>query len=311
MSEGLMWPRESLVPRESRLSRSARPWLGRLVGSIVMLAAALFFGIPVLWLILAPTKTSYQLNHGFPFSIGNPMNIVTAWRHLYEFRDGEILRWIANSVYYSVTSVALGVVLCVTAGYGLAKYTFVGRKTVLLTTLISMIVPGAALILPLYVEMAALHLIGTAAAVILPSAYFPFGVYLAYIFFSTSMPNTLLEAARVDGASEARIFFTIALPLARPMIGLVAFFSFVGVWSNFMLPYLMLTSDQSFPLPVGLTALPLFDAVTGMPTSFSSLPIHEPEAALAGLISVLPILLVFLFAQRFLVAGQLTGADKN
>lgn len=296
---------------KTRQPQALRSRLGRLVISLIMLAAALFFGIPVLWLVLAPTKTSEQINHDFPFSIGNPANIIQAWQNLYQFRDGEIMHWIWNSVYYSTASVALAVVLCVTAGYGLAKFAFVGREAVLLITLISMIVPGAALILPLYVEMAALKLVGTAAAVILPAGYFPFGVYLAYMFFHASIPNTLIEAARIDGASEARIFFSIALPLARPLIGLLGFFSFVGVWSNFMLPYLMLNDNKDFPLPVGLTVLPLFDAVTGMPTSFSTLPIHEPEAALAGLVTILPILLVFLFAQRLLVSGQLTGAEKS
>jgi multiple sugar transport system permease protein len=268
------------------------------------------FLVPVAWLVIAPTKTDDQIKHSFPFMIGNPANILTAWNNLYAFNDGVVVRWIVNSVEYAAGTVAITLVLCLTAGYGLAKYTFTGRKTLLITTLAAMIVPSAATILPLYVEMAAVHMIGTALSVILPMAFYPWGVYLAYTYFSTSLPDSMLEAARMDGASELRIFLKLGLPLAKPLIALLAFFSFVSAWTNFMLPYLMLTDTESYPLPLGLSVLPLSDAVSGNP-NFSTIHVGLPEAALMGVLNILPILLMFALAQRHLASAQLVGSEKG
>ena len=293
-----------------RRARRIRLSAGALTRDLILLAAAVVFLIPVLWLVIAPTKTDAQIKHSFPFLIGDPANILTAWRHLYAFDGGVIVQWIWNSVLYSASTVALTLVLCITAGYGLAKYTFIGRKTLLIGTLVAMIVPTAATILPLYVEVASVHLVGTALSVILPMAFYPWGVYLSYTYFSSSLPEPLLEAARVDGASELRIFLRIALPLAKPLVALVAFFSFVTAWTNFMLPYLMLDDSSTYPLPLGLSVLPLADVVAGNP-NFSTIQLGLPEAALMGVLNILPILLMFLFAQRYLTSARLAGSEKG
>lgn len=295
----------------TRPRRTRRFGLGSFTRDAVLAVAALAFALPVIWLFLAPTRTEQQLKYGLPFGVGNPANILAAWRDLYAVTGGVIVRWVENSLVYSSSTVALNLILCVTAGYGLAKFTFLGRKTLLITTLIGMIVPAAALILPLYTEFAAVNLVGTAWSVILPMAFYPWGTYLAYTFFVGGLPDQLLEAARVDGASELRIFFGIALPLAKPLVALIAFFGFVNAWTNFMLPFLMLNDSSSYPLPVGLGTLNLSDVVTGKPDFSASILLTLPDVALAGVITVLPILLMFLFAQRFLVSARLAGAEKG
>ncbi|MFD7417947.1 carbohydrate ABC transporter permease [Kitasatospora purpeofusca] len=295
-----------IPPRRHRARARAGAW----TRDALLLAAAAVFLAPVVWLVLAPTRTDESIRDDFPFSIGSLANVGRAWEHLYAFNDGIVLRWIGNSLLYSSTGVALSLVLCVTAGYGMAKFRFVGRKALLISTLIGMIVPTSATVLPLYVELAAVDLTGTALSVILPLAFYPWGVYLAYTFFSSSLPDSLLEAARVDGASEARIFFSVALPLARPLVALIGFFGFVSAWTNFMLPYLMLGDTDDYPLPLGLSVLPMENIVSGNP-NFSTVDIGLPEAALAGVLSVLPILLMFLLAQRHLTSAQLAGSEKG
>ena len=193
----------------------------------------------------------------------------------------------------------------VPAGYGLAFGRFPGRKLVLSLTLVVMIVPAAALVLPIFLELNAMHLIGRSLSVILPFSFFPFGVYLAYIYYSTAIPPSLLDAAHVDGAGELQTFLRVALPLAQPVVALVFFFSFVADWNNFFLPYVVLADSNQYPITVGLSDLlastPSFNPSVG--GGGQSLHIFKPELALATLLAVVPIAIVFLFSQRALVRG--------
>ncbi len=119
-------------------------------------------------------------------------------------------------------------------------------------TLITMLLPTSALVLPLFMELNLVHLVNTPWAVILPACFFPFGVYLTYIYYKSSLPSELMDAARVDGASEFDIFIHIALPLAKPLLGLLAFISFNANWNNYFGPYVLLNDDKLFTLPVGI-----------------------------------------------------------
>ncbi|HEX5395504.1 MAG TPA: carbohydrate ABC transporter permease [Candidatus Limnocylindria bacterium] len=130
---------------------------------------------------------------------------------------------------------------------------FPGRRAVLTLTLVVMIMPAAALVLPIFLELNAMHLIGSVFSVILPFSFFPFGVYLAYIYYATTMPRDLLDAARVDGASEWQTFRRVALPLAKPIVALVFFFSFAADWNNFFLPFAVLADSSHYPIQVGLS----------------------------------------------------------
>jgi len=280
------------------------------VVSAILLVLLAFFVLPALWLVLAPTKTAGQLAGESPLSFGSLANVGLAWRHLTGFEDGVLFVWLRNSAVYAVGALIVTLITSIPAGYALALTRFRGRKLLLTVTLIVMIMPSAALVLPVFLELNLVHLIGTAWSIILPFSFYPFGVYLVYIYFATSLPRELLSAARLDGASEWQIFTRIALPLATPVVGLVAFFSFVGNWNNFFLPYLVLPSSDAFPIQVGLNQLlsstPSFNPVAG-----AGLNITSPELALAIIVAVLPVLVLFLFSQRTLVSGMLAGATKQ
>ena len=283
---------------------------GRASRNIVLFAALLFFGAPVVWLLLAPTKTREQLNNDPSFSFGSLAQVGDAWSHLSAYGDGLFVTWLGNSLLYTVSSVLFALLTGVPAGYGLAKFDFRGRKTILFLTLVTMIVPPAALILPLYLEMSTFNLTNTIWAVILPLSFYPFGVYLVYLFASNSIPDAIIEAARIDGAPEWVIFFRIFLPLAYPVVAMVAFFAFVSSWNVFFLPFIMNTDPQLANVQTGLQLLVRNTEALGG-ANMTGLPIQEPEVALAAIISISPILIIFIFAQRFLMAGQVVDAVKE
>jgi multiple sugar transport system permease protein len=290
-------------PRQKGRSRTVLVWL-------ILLAFGFFFVLPIVWLILAPTKTATELEHSFPFALGSLGEVGRAWQHLVAFQNGILLRWFGNSALYAFGGLALALVTSIPAGYGLSRMRFRGRKLLLTITLIVMIMPAATLVIPLFLELNAVKLIGNPLALILPFAYFPFGVYLTYVFFSTSLQSSMLEAARIDGASEFQIFIRIAVPLARPIIALVTFFSFVGNWQNFFLPSLVMPSDDQQPIPVGLSQL-MSSSPAFNPGGTANLGIDAPELTLAILLSVIPVLILFLFAQRSLIAGMFSGGTKG
>jgi multiple sugar transport system permease protein len=284
--------------------------LSLLIVGLLMAALLVFFVLPVIWLLLAPSKTAGEVVRDNPLSFGSFHQIGVAWRHLFAFQDAAMLTWLRNSAIYSLGSLVLTLAVSVPAGYALALTRFRGRKTLLAVTLVTMIMPQATLVLPVFLELNRFHLIGTIWSVILPFSFYPFGVYLVYIYFGSSLPRDLLSAARIDGCTEWQLFTRIALPLAKPVIGLVAFFSFVGNWNNFYLPYLVLPNSDQFPVQVGLnqllTSTPSFNPVAG-----AGLNITIPELALAIIVAILPVLALFLVSQRTLVAGMLAGATKE
>jgi multiple sugar transport system permease protein len=280
---------------------------------VVLTVFAVFFVAPVLWLVLAPTKSDQALISSSPFAFGNFHHIALAWKHLDAFSSHVYRRWILNTLFYSLSATAITLVVSVPAGFGLAVGRFPGRKLILSLTLIVMIVPNAALVLPIFLELNTFHLIGSVLSVILPFAFFPFGVYLSYIYYATSLPGDLLDAARVDGCGELQTFLRVALPLAKPVVALVFFFSFVADWNNFFLPYVVLANSNQYPITVGLwdllSATPSFNPSVG--GGGQSVHIFKPELAMATLIAVIPVAIVFLFSQRALVRGLVGGAVKE
>ena len=294
------------IPPRRRVTRT----LSLLLVGLLLVLLLLFFVLPALWLLLAPTKTAAELVNDSPLAFGSFDNVIRAWQHLTGFENGVLFTWLRNSAVYAVGALILTLLTSIPAGYALALSRFRGRKLLLTVTLVVMIMPSAALVLPIFLELNLVGLVGTVWSIILPFSFYPFGVYLVYIYFATSLPRDLLAAARLDGASEWQIFSKVALPLAKPVVGLVAFFSFVGNWNNFFLPYLVLPGSDQFPIQVGLNQLlsstPSFNPVAG-----AGLDITSPELALAIIIAILPVLVLFLFSQRTLVSGMLAGATKE
>jgi len=283
---------------------------GRSVAGLILILFVLFFIIPVVWLLFAVTKSAKALTVANPFSVGSWTDFVANWNQLFGFQDGAVTLWIGNSALYTIGALVITLIVSIPAGYALALTEFRLRKALLILTLVVMLIPSTALVLPIFLELNTVGLIGSPLSVILPMSFFPFGVYLTYIYFSTSIPRDLLAAARIDGCSEIQVFTRVALPLAAPIVALVAFFSFVQNWNNFFLPFVMLPSSDGYPIQVGLTSLlsatPAFN-----PSSAGSDSVQLPTLALATIVSILPVLIVFLFSQRFLVSGMTAGGTKE
>ena len=263
---------------------------------VVLLAFGVFFVVPLAWLVLAPTKTDYELLTKSPFAFGNFHNVWVAWAQLNGFSNHIYRRWMENSLLYSLSATAITLATAIPAGYGLAFGKFRGRKLILKLTLVVMLMPASTLVLPIFLELNAMRLIGSIFSIILPFSFFPFGVYLAYIYYTTALPPGLLDAARVDGCSEWATFRHVAIPMAKPIVALIFFFSFVANWTNFFLPYAFLADDRQLPIQVGLSDI------------FRS---TRPAVALAALIAALPVAIVFVVSQRALVRGLVGGATKG
>jgi multiple sugar transport system permease protein len=297
------------VTRSARSSRLTG-WSGRSLIGLALAGATLFFVIPLLWLLIAVTKTEHELAVRSPFALGSWDTFKANVQQLFEFQSGAVVGWVGNSALYAFAALVITLVISIPAGYALALTEFRFRRLLMVTTLVVMLMPNTALVLPVFLEMNQVGLVGHALAVILPFSFYPFGVYLTYIYFSTSIPRSLLAAARLDGCSEVQVFTRIALPLATPVVALVAFFSFVQNWNNYFLPFVMLPSSDSYPMQVGLSTLlsatPAFN-----PSSAGSGSVHLPALALATIVSMLPVLILFLFSQRFLVAGMTAGGLKE
>jgi len=284
--------------------------VGTLVRFFALLLCGIFFGLPLVWLILAPTKTDVQLTQDFPLSFGTLSKIGEDWQHLLSFDNGVILQWSINSVIYALATLVLALAVSLPAGYALATSRPWGRNIILSLTLVTMLLPISALVLPLFLEINVVQLVNTPWSIILPLAFFPFGVYLAFIYYAVSLPKDLLSAARVDGANEWQLFWYVGLPLSRPLLGLLVFLNFTATWNNYFLPFVMLQDTSVYNLPVGLQALMLSTPALH-PTTSTNIPIHKAELALAGVLMVLPVAIVFLFSQRFVTGGALTGSIRE
>jgi multiple sugar transport system permease protein len=300
-------PRRARRPARSLPRPASIP--GYLAAGVLLAAFLLFFILPVLWLLLAATKTDPELVYRSPFAFGSLHALRENWDALTSFQGDTILLWLRNSTLQAFGALVITLLVGIPAGYALAMMEFPGRRILLIVTLVVMLMPATTLVIPLFLELNAVHLIGTMWSVVLPYSFYPFGVYLTYIYFSTALPRDLLAAAKIDGCSEFGAFRRVALPLATPVVALVGFFSFVANWTNYFLPYVMLPESNQYPVQVGLgllvTDVPQFNPTAG------TAAVLRPELALATLLAISPVLLVFLFAQRFLITGLLAGATKE
>jgi multiple sugar transport system permease protein len=295
--------------RQARLHPRPASVPGYLTAGVLLAAFLLFFILPVLWLLLAATKTDSELVYRSPFSFGSWHALRENWDALTRFQGDTILLWLRNSALQAFGALVITLLAGIPAGYALAMMEFRGRRVLLIATLVVMLMPATTLVIPLFLELNAVHLIGTVWSVVLPYSFYPFGVYLTYIYFSTALPGDLIAAAKIDGCSEFGAFRRVALPLAIPVVALVGFFSFVANWTNYFLPYVMLPESSQYPVQVGLglmiTDVPQFNPTAG------TAAVLRPELALATLLAISPVLVVFLFAQRFLVTGLLSGSTKE
>jgi multiple sugar transport system permease protein len=269
------------------------------------------YGLPLLWLFIAGTRSESSLISDPPLALGTFAVMKETFVNLAGYNNFQMLTWAMNSVIYTVGSVTLTLVSCIPAGYALAMSEFKGRKLILIMTLVAMITPSQAIILPIFLEMSLLGLTNTYTGLILASSFFPFGVYLSSIYYTTSLPKSVVESARIDGCGHFQCFVHMALPLAKPLLGLVAFFSFVNNWNNYFLAFVLISDDDKQNLPVGLTTLINSSGALNPQAAANNLPIGQPEAIQAAILVVLPIILVFLISQKYVRSGLNAGAEKG
>ena len=294
----------------SRTMRLPRLSIGRFIVFATLAFAVCFYGLPLLWMFIAGTRSEGSLFSDSPFALGTWEAFAHTWTNLTTYNNFQLVDWAINSIIYTVGGVGLSLIASIPAGYVLALSEFPGRKLILVLTLIAMITPSSAVVLPIFLEMNLLGLNNTYAGLILATGFFPFGVYISYIYFSSSLPKGVMDSARIDGCNSWQLFTRIALPLARPIVALVAFFSFLANWSNYFLAFVLLSDDKLYNLPVGLTALVSSSgALSNLPSN--DIPIKKPEVILAAILVVLPVLLIFIVAQRFVRSGMLSGAEKG
>ena len=294
---------------QSKLRQESR--LGITLVNIWLVIFAVISAVPMLWLILAPTKTDAQLSHGNPLAFGKISGYWHAWKNLRYFNDGVIIKWAINSIWYTGAIVIIATITASMAGFVLTASNIRFKKAFLISTLIMMLVPPMALVVPVFVLVDKLSLTDNPWAVILVASLYPFGVFLSYIYYSTTVPKELYESARLDGCNDFMLFTKIALPLSGPLISLLAFFAFIGNWANYFLPYILLPSPEHYSLPIGLGFLFFSTPAINPGIGATSVPVYKPEIALAGVLIALPIMIVFLFSQKRLIRGMLAGSIKE
>ena len=298
-----------LAGRKTKLRQESRIWTWVINTWLVLFAFVSV--IPMIWLLLAPSKEDAEITTRHPLAFGSFGNYVKAWKNLQFFDDGVMLQWVINSIWYTAAIVIIATVTASMAGFVLSASRIKFKRAFLISTLITMLVPPMALVVPVFILMDKISLMDKPLAVILVSSLYPFGVFLSYIYYSTTIPKELYESARLDGCNDFRLFSKIALPLSWPLISLLAFFAFIGNWANYFLPYILLPSSENYTLPIGLGFLFYSTPAINPGVGATSVPIYKPEIALAGVLIALPIMIVFLISQKRLVRGMLAGSIKE
>ncbi|GAA2095293.1 carbohydrate ABC transporter permease [Microlunatus panaciterrae] len=295
---------------DTSTGRSARTPLGtepkqrkNMVLTVVMIACVAYFLLPLYWLVVASTKSNADLFSTFGLWFAD-FNLIENLKTVFTFQNGVFGRWALNSLIYSVTSAVGASLLATAAGYAFAKYQFPGGKALFSIILGAIMIPTTALAIPTYLLFARAQLTDTYWAIILPSLVSPFGVYLMRVYAADAVDYSLIEAARVDGVGEIRIFFQVAFRLLMPGAVTVLLFSLVATWNNYFLPLIMLNTPEKFPLPVGLAQWQsTASAGSGSQALFSTI-------ITGSLVSILPLIIAFLFLQRFWQSGLSSGGVK-
>jgi multiple sugar transport system permease protein len=297
----------TVVPRSGAAGRTvfiggdrvSRPWM--IVVTIVMVVAAVYFLLPVVWLLIASTKSTGDLFSTPGFALAD-FHLFDNLAALSSYDGGIFWRWGLNSIIYSVIGSALTTFVCAATGYALAVYRFRGRGLLISVILGSLLVPGTVIAQPTYVLLVGMGLDNSYAGLLLPALVYPFGVLLCFIFAQSAVPIELIEAARLDGAGEFRIFVSIGLRLMSTGMVTVLLFAFLGSWNSYILPLLVLTDQNLMPLTVGLT---------GWSQASITIPGLQILTVVGSLVSIIPIAVVFVSLQRFWRAGLTAGSVRG
>ena len=262
---------------------------------VALVAGAVLTLIPLLWMVSASFMAAGEATQ-FPPRFLPQAPSLEHYRALFGRLD--MARHLGNSLVVAVVTTLLSLAINGAAGYAFAKLRFRGREALFRSLLAALVIPAQVGMLPLFLLLQKMGLVNTLVGVMIPGLASIFGIFMVRQY-ALSIPDDLLDAARMDGAGEMRIFMTIVLPLLSPILVTLATFTFLSMWNDFLWPLIVLTDQSKYTLPVALAGL-------------SGEHVHDTELMMAGsVITVLPVLLVFLALQRAYVRGVMVGGVKG
>lgn len=276
-------------------------------GTLTFLTALFTFYclLPLVWLVINSTKSQPDFASSFGFAFGTRFALLDNIAEVFTYDGGIFVRWFLNTLLYVGVGAVTSTFLAALGGYALAKLEFTGKKVFLFVVLGSISVPGIALAIPQFLLFARLGLTNTPWAVLIPSFVNPFGLYLMWVFAAEAVPTGLLEAAKIDGAGEFRIFMQIALPMLVPATVTVLLFSFVSIWNNYFLPLIMLKDPNWYPLTIGINQWNKLASTAGNGALLQNLVVTS------SLLTIIPLIVAFITLQRFWQSGLALGAVKE
>jgi multiple sugar transport system permease protein len=275
--------------------------------TVAMLALLIYFLLPLFWLVVASTKTTADLFSTFGLWFSGDFALWSNIRQTFTYSGGVYGRWMLNTLFYSVVSAGGAAFLAALGGYGFAKFRFRGNNALFGLVLGSIMVPTTALAIPTYLLFSRMELVNTPWAIILPSLVSPFGLYLMRIYAQDAIPDDMIEAGRIDGAGEIRIFFQVVLRSLAPGIVTVLLFTLVATWNNYFLPLIMLNDPDLYPVTVGLAAWSSQSTGGGSGGSAELLAL----VVTGSMLSVVPLVAAFLLLQRYWQSGLTAGGVKG
>lgn len=287
--------------RPTRRPSKRRDVPSRIGVTLIFVIVAAYMIMPLVWMTLSVTKAPGQLFTDTGFVFGSLADLRANMVNLFEQEDGVFLLWIRNTVIYAGVGGVGATVISLMAGYAFDKLTFPLKEKLFAFVLVGILVPSTVISLPMYLLAAQVNIINTMWAVLIPCLINPFGVYLARVFSEGYIDRSLIEAARMDGASEFRILGAIAFPLLKPGAVTIFLLIFSGIWNSFFLSLIMLSNHDLFPLGVGLYNWNLDSRVT---------PEYYSLVLAGAFIAVVPLIIAFVFLQRYWRAGMTAGAVK-
>lgn len=278
------------------MNRDGMPaWLARAIVNGLLVGLAVLSLAPLVWMFAVSLMQPGEAA-AFPPPLWPNDPTLHNYRELFS-RMG-MGRYLLNSFLISTLVTVIAVLLNTLAGYAFAKLAFAGRETVFRLLLAALVIPAQVSMMPLFLMLKQMGLINSYAGAVVPGMAGIFGIFLVRQY-ARSIPDELLEAPRIDGAGELRIFFQIVLPALRPILVTLAIFSFLGAWNDFMWPLIVLSDEHLQTLPVALASL-------------SREHVQDNEMMMAGsVVTVVPVLLLFLVLQRYYLQGLLVGSVKG
>ena len=274
------------------------------IGVLAVLCIMAFYACaPLWWLIVSVTKNRVDLYNTNGLWFGHSNNLLENFQQLFTYENGLFFRWMGNSLLYAGVGSIVCMFVSLAAGYSLSKFDYPGKKLGMGLVMVSFLIPSALLTMPMYLMFSKVQLTDTVWSVLIPFVINAFDVYLAKTYIDGSVPDELLEAARVDGAGELRIFGQIVVPLLTTPAATIFILTFVLNWNNFFLPITMLRGSDKWTLSLGLYSF--------MQTKQTSL--FDPTTiALAGAVmSIIPLAIVMIAMQRYWKSGVALGGVKG